>query len=145
MTELRGVIGAAIVGALLAGAAIAGERPADTVIDQPARIGATEIVCTGFGRATRDDPKWLSYGTRIEFSNVRNEYLAGAVVSVRDAAGHPVVTAACEGPWLLMRLRPGDYQVEARLTDVQAKPRSARFHAPAKGQVRVVLQFPDAS
>ncbi|MEI9963774.1 MAG: hypothetical protein WDM92_02845 [Caulobacteraceae bacterium] len=107
-----------------------------------ANINGVEAACTGVGQ-TREDPRWAAYPVRIEFSNARNEYLMGAVVSVTGKAGKPVLTALCDGPWLLLKLPKGRYSAFARLTDVQAKPRSAGFDAPASGQKRVVLQFLD--
>lgn len=134
---------AAVVG-LLAGAAAAAETPVVAPVDQPVQINGVDVACTGYGRAMREDPRWQAYGVRIEFSNARNEYLAGAVVTVRGAAGRVVLSASCDAPWLLMKLPAGAYRVEARLSGADAKPRSAAFRPPKTGQSRLVLQFPDA-
>jgi hypothetical protein len=112
-------------------------------LDRETRIGSVNVACTGFGQAAREDPKWQAYGVRFEFSNARNEYVAGAAVTVWDKAGRPVLSAVCEAPWLLAQLAPGDYRVEARPIDGAGAARSARFAAPRSGQLRVVLQFRD--
>jgi hypothetical protein len=144
MSLRRIALAPVVVGILLASVAASAEAPVAAPVDQEVRIAGVEVACTGFGRAMREDPKWGHYGVRLEFSNARNEYLSGALVTVRTAAGRPVLSATCDAPWLLMRLSPGAYRVEARLTGAEAKPRSATFKSPATGQIRVVLQFPDA-
>lgn len=134
-----------LLAALLAGQVVAAEPPVAVPVDQAARLGSVDVACTGFGRAMRDDPRWRAYGVRVEFSNRRNEYLAGAMVTVRDGAARTVASATCDPPWFLMRLSPGRYKIEAQLVGAAAGTRGASFDAPAKGQLRVVLPFPDAS
>jgi hypothetical protein len=112
-------------------------------LDAPAVVNGVELACTGIGQ-TRAEARWQAYGVRIEFSNARNEYLTGGAVVVRDAAGRELVNASCDAPWVLLRLPKGAYRAEGRLLGSAAKPRSAPFAPPASGQLRVVLQFPDA-
>jgi FAD/FMN-containing dehydrogenase len=128
---------------ILAGPAVGAGGPAAAPVDRETTIASTDVVCTGFGRAAREAPKWRAYSVRFEFSNARDEYLAGATVKVWDRTGRPVFSAVCEAPWLLARLAPGDYRVEASPLELQGAARSARFTAPRAGQVRVVLQFRD--
>jgi len=147
MTKLRtltaGLAGAAAI-ALTAGAA-----PAQTALvpempmDRAVTLGGIETVCTGIGLDARDDPQWLAYPVRVEVSNAKNEYLTGAVISVADDLGRPVLEANCGGPWLLLKLPAGRYRVMARLPGTDAKPRSATIDTPKTGQMRVVLQFLD--
>jgi hypothetical protein len=111
--------------------------------DAPTIVNGVDLACTGIGQ-TRKDTRWEAYGVRLEFSNARNEYLTGAVVVVRDARGRELVNVACDAPWILLKLPKGAYRVDGRLLESAAKPRSAPFRAPASGQLRVVLQFPDA-
>ncbi|HWA60029.1 MAG TPA: hypothetical protein VG939_01575 [Caulobacteraceae bacterium] len=111
-------------------------------LDRETEVGGIEVACTGIGQ-TRNDPKWLDYSVRVEFSNARSEYLSDAEVTVSDARGRPILAAACDGPWILMKLPKAGYRIEARLLDVPAAPRSASFKAPARGQMRLVLQFKD--
>jgi hypothetical protein len=129
---------------VLALAAIAGSAvAAPMALDVATKVQGVEAACTGVGD-TRTDPQWTAYPVRIEFSNARNEYMIDAAVTVKDSKGKVVVDATCGNPWLLLKLPPGAYTVFAQLIDSPAKPRSAPFKAPAKGQLRVVLQFPDA-
>jgi hypothetical protein len=147
MTRLRprsaGLVGAAVL-LLMAGAASAQttlvpEMPMDRAVN----LGGVEAACTGIGLDARDDPQWLAYPVRVEVSNALNEYLTGAIISVADEAGRPVLEANCGGPWLLLKLPAGRYRVIARLPGTDAKPRSATIDTPKTGQMRVVLQFLD--
>ncbi|MGA0602422.1 hypothetical protein ACO2Q3_17060 [Caulobacter sp. KR2-114] len=130
-------------GAILALGAVAPSTPPTRLpLDGEATVGGAPVACTGIGQ-TRLEPRWQAYPVRVEFSNARNEYLAGAQVALWDGAGRQLLTVQCPGPWVLIRPPPGAYRLEGRLLDVQAAPRSARFRPPAKGQIRLVLQFPD--
>ena len=66
------------------------------------------------------------------------------MISLSDRAGRPLLAVTCEGPWVLMKLARGTYKVQASLVGSAAKPRSSIIKPPLKGQMRVVLQFPDA-
>jgi hypothetical protein len=55
-----------------------------------------------------------------------------------------LVAVSCEGPWILLRLVPGAYKAKGWLPRWPDRPVSATFRAPAKGQLRLVLQFPGA-
>jgi len=118
-------------------------HPVRLPVDAPTTVNGVELACTGIGQ-TRADTRWEAYGVRLEFSNARNEYLTGGAVVVRDARGRELVNVDCDAPWILLKLPKGAYRVEGRLLESAAKPRSAPFIAPASGQLRVVLQFPDA-
>jgi hypothetical protein len=112
-------------------------------LDQETNVSGVPVACTGIGQ-TKDDPRWLRYPVRVEFSNAHNEYFANVEIAVWDRSGRPVVSVSCNGPWILLDLPPGRYRIEGRLLDVAAKPRTAPFSPPTHGQMRLVLQFPDA-
>jgi hypothetical protein len=132
----------AIAAVLLASAQSVPAAPAaNAPLDVETRLNGVDIACTGIGLEARADPRWGSYGVRIELSNSRNEYLSDGVITLRDGSGRPLLSARCDAPWLLLRLPPGRYSVEATLPD--AAPRSSAFIAPRTGQLRVVLQFKD--
>lgn len=135
--------------ALLASAALALAAPAAAIaeptnvsIDTETSINGVDLACTGIGLDSRNDPRWLAYGLRVELSNARNEYLVGGIFNVRDATGRSLLEVSCDAPWLLLRLQPGAYVVEARTADREAV-RSARVSPPKVGQSRIVLQFAD--
>ena len=134
---------AAALGAVcLLAVSAAAAQPAALALDTETTIGGVDVACTGMGQ-TRLDPRWNAYPVRVEFSNARSEYLTDGEIALSDARGRPILAVRCEGPWILLKLRPGAYRVEGRLANVDAKPRSARFRPPARGQMRLVLQFPD--
>lgn len=115
------------------------ELPSDT----PTEVNGVEAACTGIGQ-TRNDPRWADYAVRVEVSDHESAYLADAVIGVFTARGRPVLQVSCDSPWLLLDLAPGRYVVRAEIPGSEARPRSSTIVAPARGQIRVVLQFPDA-
>ncbi len=132
--------------AALAAIAVASAAPAADVtslpLDTPQTVGGYGVACTGIGQ-TKHDPQWKAYAVRIEFSNALKEYLEGGRITV-SSHGKPILSVSCDAPWILLKLPAGEYVVEGTPLNSQAKPRSATFHPPAKGQLRLVLQFPDA-
>jgi hypothetical protein len=65
-------------------------------------------------------------------------FLAGAQVVVRDAGGRTVFETTLEGPWLLARLPPGNYQLIATLG---GKSQTRAFTAPASGRREIFLYW----
>ena len=130
------------------GLALAGSAAAEAQrvpLDGEAVIGGVGVACTGVGQV-KNDPRWSAYPVRLEFADAKSNYLAGEAVTLSDPKGASILEVSCEGPWVLLKLPPGrPYRVEARLTDTPAtQPRSAIVKAPAHGQARLVLVFPDA-
>lgn len=120
------------------------ELPAQILpVDKSAEAGGIQVACTGMGE-TRLDPKWTGYPVRVEFSNARAEYLTDAQIVLTNAKGKPLLKVSCTAPWVLLKPPAGSYAVYGQLLESKAKPRSAPFKVPAKGQIRVVLEFPDA-
>lgn len=117
--------------------------PMSLPLDTETSADGVPVACTGIGQ-TRLDPKWQAWPVRVELANARSEYLVDGAIVVRDRHGHQVLAVTCDAPWILMRLPPGAYTVEGRLLDSAARPRSASFSPPKSGQLRLVLQFPDA-
>lgn len=137
---LLAVAAALGVGLARAGAA---DAPVALPLDAETSVAGMPVACTGLGQ-TRLDPKWQAYPVRLEVADAHNGYLADETVTISTAKGKPVMSVSCEAPWILLRPPPGAYRVEAQLTGSPAKPRSAAFSPPAKGQMRLVLQFPDS-
>jgi hypothetical protein len=136
-------VAAAAAVALAAGwAGAANAQPTKVPLDAETTVDGVPVACTGVGQ-TKLDPHWTTYPVRAEFSDAKNAYLANEAITVWDAHGRQVVSVSCEGPWILLKLAPGSYRIEGRLLDMAAKPRTAPFKPPAKGQMRLVLQFLD--
>jgi hypothetical protein len=151
-TPMRAHVFAAALSLALAGNAVAalpgfgaGLDTQVMAMDRPLTIGGIHAACTGVGQ-TRADPQWLTYSIRLEFSNARAEYLSGEEVVIYDDANRPILSLACEDPWLLLDLPPGTYLVEARIQgEADLGIRRVAVHPTARGQQRVVIQFPDAN
>jgi hypothetical protein len=129
--------------AALAVATAAAAQPVRVALDQETVIGGVGVACTGIGQ-TKNDPKWLAYGVRVEFADASSNYLAGEDLTLSGSGGE-ILSISCEGPWVLLKLPAGQaYQVQARVTQGGVQPRTATVKAPSHGQTRVVLTFPDA-
>jgi hypothetical protein len=111
-------------------------------MDTPVNVNGTEAVCTGVGQRAQQDPRWLAYPVRIEFSNKGAQYLSGAQVDLSTGSGHTIASVDCNGAWVLFRVPPGIYRVTARLLSQPGGGMArATIAAPSSGQKRVVLDF----
>ncbi len=132
-----------IVGCLaISGAVTFGAQAQATTalpIDTPMTIGNVETVCTGVGQESEARPLWNAYPLKVVVAGKGGQYLAGEQVTVSER-GKDVVRVACDGPWVLFKLAPGNYRVSATLDGENA---SSVAHAPVYGQDRVVLRFVD--
>jgi hypothetical protein len=121
----------------LTGSAFAGAMP----MDRPVQVNGLDTVCTGIGES-KDDPRWLAYPIRIEFSNGGAQYLSGATLKVSQG-GTMVAEMECPGAWVLLKGTPGIYRVDAAITGSAGKPVSSPFTMGAGAQKRIVLRFSD--
>jgi len=133
------------VSAVVVGAVVGFIWPAQAqsyvTMDNPITINGVDTVCTGIGDEAQHDPRWTAYPIRVEFSNGGAQYLSGAHVTLSQG-GKTLAALDCAGSWVLFKLAPGSYRVEASLLNNQGGGvRSAEFSPPAHGQKRVVLQF----
>lgn len=136
---MRKILSVAI---LALAAAASGPAFADPMsMDKPVQMNGLETVCTGVGE-TKDDPQWLSYPIRIEFSNGGAQYLSGATVRISHGSD-PVTTLDCPGAWVLLKGAPGQYRVDVTIDNSSARAVNASFRMGSGGQKRIVLRFPD--
>lgn len=100
-------------------AVLAGGSAAWAAVLPPVRAqGAVKYLSGGIGidesRAiSREAGRWpmtLEFAAR---DKARHEYVADVKVRVRDARGHTVLDTMSDGPFLLARLGPGRYRVNA--------------------------------
>lgn len=108
------------------------------VPDVPTQVNGIAMVCTGVSLDARQDPRWAAYALKIEFAGPGGQYIGDEVVSVRHGDTE-ILNVSCPGPWLLLQLPEGRYQVSARAEDQTAT--SAAF-VPREGQGRIILRFP---
>jgi len=107
--------------------------------DSPVSMRQMEAVCTGIGADARNDPRWPTYPLRIELVGRAGEYLGAAEVSLTQNS-EAIISVRCSGPWLLLRLPPGNYEVTASVENVS---KTGRVTVPMTGQGRLVLRFPE--
>ena len=105
------------LGAILSGISIAPATAGPLPMDSPVTTGSVETVCTGVGSG-KDDPRWASYPVKVEFSNGGAQYLSGAHVSLSQG-GKSLASLDCAGSWVLFKLAPGSYKVDASLLNNQ--------------------------
>lgn len=124
--------------AMFAGGALA-QSAGPVAMDRPVKIGDAEAVCTGIGLEARENPLWRDYPLKVEVVGRGGQYL-GDVHVMLSRERVSVAELTCGGPWILFRVPPGRYQVEAR-TEGRSVVSPARV--PDSGQGRVILRFTD--
>jgi hypothetical protein len=107
--------------------------------DSPVSMRAMEAVCTGIGADARNDPRWPTYPLRIELVGRAAEYLGQAEITISQN-DEAIIGVQCGGPWLLVRLPPGMYDVAATVQNVS---KMGRVTVPPTGQGRLILRFPE--
>jgi hypothetical protein len=111
--------------------------------DQPVTIGGIDVACTGVGDEAISDPRWHDYSVRLEFAGGNREYLADLDVTIETQGGEQLLAVHCSGPWVLANLQPGKYRVRATYEHNLTK--SVLITAPAQGQKRIVISFPEVA
>jgi len=116
---------------LLSGTAFA--APETPRPDQAVAISGIETVCTGGSANARAEPRWKDYSTRVEFAATNGDYLGGENVTIKGNG--KTIAVRCAGPWLLMDLPKGSYDLHASLPGWRVN--ALTFHAPG----HVVVDF----
>jgi hypothetical protein len=117
-------------------AATKGTTPAG-VAWETGGIGDEEIAAMRSRFANYD--LWLTTA-----SHPSGAFLAGVHVHVRDAKGELVLNVDLDGPWLLAKLPPGRYEIEATLLAPDTGRMEVHRHTTdisGKGLRQVVLYF----
>jgi hypothetical protein len=134
-TPIRKIALTGALGAMLLGGALA---QAATALPAVHKMGSVEYLSGGIGldesqaieSASGQWPLTLEFAAK---DKPRAVFLSDVKIRVRDAKGHDILEATSDGPFLLARLPPGHYVVEATLggktlhENVVIKP-----HQPAK-------------
>ena len=125
-------------------AGVASAQPVKVALDQETAVGGVGVACTGIGQ-TKDDPKWQAYPVRVEFARPSGAYLADEVLRVVDSHDQMLLEVGCEGPWILLKLAPGQrYVLSATLAHSGDAAKEMPIMAPSHGQASFVLAFPAA-
>ena len=134
---------ALLAGAALAlGAGAARAQPVPLKLDHETVVNGIGVGCTGIGQ-TKDLPKWNAYSVRVEFADRQGGLLADEILTL-SKGGAEIFTVSCEGPWILLKLPPGEaYQVVGSVPGVAATA-TRTVKAPSHGQGVFALAFPVA-
>ena len=94
---------------------------------------------TGIGYSERQAP-YSDYSTKIVLFVTGGAFLANVNVTVLDMKDKVLFQGVSQGPWFLINLEPGEYQVIAKRKSGETQ--SARFTVKSGQQTRVPLLFP---
>lgn len=78
------------------------------------------------------------YSLRLLAADKSGEYLADVRVTIRDGSGKNVLSVTTQGPYLLARLAPGAYRIDAAYGSAQ---QSRQVRVPQSGQVDASFYF----
>lgn len=109
-------------------------------LNAPTPINGIETVCTGIGDDAQHDARWDAYPLKIVFAGKGGQWVTDADVTITQD-GKDVLSVHCSGPWLLAKVAAGQYRITGVLEGQSA---AANAIAPATGQGRVILRFPNA-
>lgn len=134
-----------LVGVLLAGTTLAASAETWPPVSLPAeqQQGEVTFMTGGVGSeeaaAIRDAAaKWPLTLVFVEARRGRESWVADVGVSIRDGKGDTVLDATTDGPFLLARLSPGRYVVEATYNGTAHRK---SVTVPAHGARRIVFQW----
>ena len=95
--------------------------------------------CTGIGLNARQDLRWTAYPLKVEIVGKAAQYLGDVRLTVtKDLVD--VVDVTCEGPWVLLRLPKGRYEVRVTVEGVAV---TSPAYVTNQEQGRIILRFPD--
>ena len=131
----RACLAALAAASLFATAASAqsGSLPFDT----PTTVNGIETVCSGVGVSEEDVARWAQYPVKIVLAGKEGQFLGNAAITA-SKGGKPVTNVTCPGPWTLLKLPPGRYEISGTIDGETTK---GTVYAPATGQGRVILRF----
>jgi hypothetical protein len=133
--KIQAITAALFTSALIAGAAAAQSddfAPENT----PVMISGIETVCDGTGLEAREDAKLRAYPMHIEFVGKDGQYLGDEKISI---TGNNVnLSVHCKGPWALMKLPAGTYQLSMDVAEGGHKEMTV------KSPGHVIVRFPNA-
>lgn len=87
-------------------------------------------------------PKWPAVLEFVAKEKKDDAFLANVSVRITDRAQHTVLATVSDGPFVLARLKPGHYQVEAT---VDGKTLTRNMNVAAKGSTREVFVWPNSA
>lgn len=135
-----------ILPALLCSAALLGALSAHAVTNPPIRMSnGIEYMSGGIGKAEAElmetvSPRWAATFEFATKDRKGGDFAADVRVTVRDSGGKPLLdNVLSTGPFMLARLDPGDYQVEAQFGGQSLKQ---PLHVVAGVDTKAIFLFP---
>ena len=116
------------------------QQATDNGMPQIQRQGDIEFVSGGVGA---DESHALEsarsqWPLGLNFTGSGSDYLAEVQVRIVDSHGADVLNATSQGPYMLVRLRPGQYTVHA---SYKGNEQSKSVTVPAKGSARSTFHW----
>ena len=71
------------------------------------------FTCVGASADQRENAASVQHTLKLVFAEPSGHFLADVATRVSDANGNVLLHIVCGGPWLLLDLSPGQYQIEA--------------------------------
>lgn len=87
-------------------------------------------------------PKWPAVLEFVAKDKKEDAFLANVSVRITDPAHHTVLATVSDGPFVLARLQPGRYRVEAT---VDGKTLTRAMNVAATGSTREVFVWPHSA
>jgi len=89
--------------------------------------GGVSYVSGGVGKDSIDRLSSLArdFNLKLVFAMKSGAYVSGVRVAIADAAGRPLLDTTSEGPWFLVRLPAGNYQIVANFEGTALKKQVA--------------------
>lgn len=108
-------------------------------IDRETSVNGIPAACTGVGDQQENSARWSAYPVKVVVSGTGHQFFSGETVSITRGDGRHVAQMTCNGPWVLMKLRPGAYHATVNLPGHPTK--TVAFNAPARGQREVNVVY----
>lgn len=137
----RGII-AALLSAAVAGTATA---QVSNITDPVRTRDGVRYACTGVGSESRQDPRWREFAAKLVFAAGSGGYLSQVGTRITDSQGRTVFEVLDCGPWLLLDLPAGRYDVVATAHDGHGRTYQSRstISVGGAGQRETIVRFPE--
>jgi hypothetical protein len=101
------------------------QTPAETAVEEKRaatqRVAPEDPVVFNGGISLEERASAPEEGTKLEFFLAGGPYLSDVHVVVADAQGNELVDTVTDGPWLILDLPDGQYNVQASLNEEQVQ------------------------
>lgn len=79
----------------------------------PASAEVTYL-CSGTSEDERQEAETTPHSLKLVYSDAAGSFLGNVTTRIANGQGETLVDTECAGPWLLVDLPPGDYEIESR-------------------------------